>query len=78
MNAPESRDDDELTARLFSLESQAGPLQAMALEQMASIAFRMGDSELATTKYETLAGLSDIPPGIRQRARQMLQILKGR
>ena len=77
MNAPANRDDDELTARLVGLESQAGPWQAMALEQMASIALRKGNSALATTKYETLAGLSDIPAGIRQRARQMLKILKG-
>ena len=76
MNAPESRDDNELVARLFGLESQAGPWQAMALEQAASLALRMGNSDLAIKKYENLAGLSDIPAGIRQRARQMLQILK--
>jgi hypothetical protein len=29
------------------------------------------------TKYESLVGLSNIPAGVRQRARQMLQILKG-
>ena len=78
MNAPASRDDNELAARLVDLESQAGPWQAMALEQMASVALRMGDIESATTKYQTLAGLSDIPAGLRQRARQMLQILKRR
>ena len=77
MNAPESRDDNELVVRLFGLESQAGPWQAMALEQVASIGLRMGNTALAIKKYETLAGLSDIPSGIRQRARQMLQILKG-
>ena len=77
MNAPESRDNNELVARLLGLESQAGPWQAMALEQAASLALRMGNSDLALKKYENLAGLSDIPAGIRQRARQMLQILKG-
>ncbi|MDC1383886.1 tetratricopeptide repeat protein [Candidatus Puniceispirillum sp.] len=78
MNAPDSRDDNELVARLLGLESQAGPWQAMALEQAASLALRMGNRDLATRKYENLAGLSDIPAGIRQRARQMLQILEVR
>ena len=77
MNAPENRDDNELVARLFDLESQAGPWQAIALEQAASLALRMGSRDLAIKKYENLASLSDIPAGIRQRARQMLQILKG-
>jgi hypothetical protein len=48
----------------------------MALEQMASIALRMNDVESAIKRYETIAGLSDIPAGIRQRARQMLQVLR--
>ena len=77
MNAPASRKHDELAARLADLESRAGPWQSMALEQAAGLALRSGDRNKAMAKYETLAGLSDIPSGVRQRARQMLQILKG-
>ncbi|MDA8716999.1 tetratricopeptide repeat protein [Alphaproteobacteria bacterium] len=77
MNAPASRKQDELAARLTDLENQAGPWQSMALEQAAGLALRSGDRKAAMTKYESLAGLSDIPAGVRQRARQMLQILKG-
>ena len=77
MNAPASRKYDELAARLTDLESQAGPWQSMAFEQAASLALRSGDRKVAMTKYESLVGLSNIPAGVRQRARQMLQILKG-
>ena len=76
MNAPASRNHDELTARLTDLESQAGPWQSMALEQAAGLAMRSGDRKAAIAKYESLVGLLDIPTGVRQRARQMLQILK--
>ena len=77
MNAPASRKHDELAARLTDLESQAGPWQSMALEQSAGLAMSSGDRKAAMAKYESLAGLSDIPAGVRQRARQMVQILKG-
>ena len=70
MNAPVNRSADELTTRLAMLEGQAGPWQAMALEQAAGLALRAaGDRKTALTKYTTLAGLSDIPPGVRQRAK---------
>lgn len=39
--------------------------------------FTLIGSGMILTKYESLAGLSDIPAGVRQRARQMVQILKG-
>ena len=77
MNAPVSRNADELAARLALLEGQAGPWQAMALEQAAGLALRAGDRKTAIAKYTTLAGLSDIPPGVRQRASQMLKVLSG-
>ncbi len=76
MNAPMNRSADELATRLAVLESQAGPWQAMALEQAASLALRGGDRKTAVTKYTTLAGLPDTPPGVRQRASQMLKILQ--
>ena len=75
MNAPMNRSADELATRLAVLESQAGPWQAMALEQAAGLALRGGDSKTALAKYTTLAGLPDTPPGVRQRASQMLEIL---
>jgi hypothetical protein len=77
MNAPASRKHHVLAARLTDLQSQAGPWQSMALEQAAGLALRSGDRKTAMAKYESLASLSDIPAGVRQRARQMLQILKG-
>ena len=77
MNAPASRKHDELAARLTDLESQAGPWQSMALEKAAGLALWSGNRKAAIAKYESLAGLSDIPAGVRQRARQMLQVLKG-
>ena len=76
MNAPMNRSADELATRLAVLESQAGPWQAMALEQAAGLALRGGDRKTAVTKYTTLAGLPDTPPGVRQRASQMLKILQ--
>ena len=75
MNAPPNRSTDELVARLAVLEGRAGPWQAMALEQAAGLALRAGDRKTAITKYTALAGLSDISPGVRQRANQMLKIL---
>jgi hypothetical protein len=77
MNAPVNRSADELATRLATLEGQAGFWQAMALEQAAGLALRAGDHKTAIAKYTTLAGLSDIPPGVRQRASQMLKILNG-
>ena len=76
MNAPLNRSADELVTRLIVLESQAGPWQAMALEQVAGLALRDGDRKTAIAKYTTLAGLPDAPPGVRQRASQMLKVLK--
>ena len=77
MNAPTRRDVKTLTARLASLEGAAGPWQAMALEQAAGLALRTGDRATALAKYEALVGFADIPPAMRQRAGQMVQILKG-
>ena len=77
MNAPVSRNADELALRLAELEGQAGPWQALALEQSAGLALRMGDRKNAMVKYKTLSALSDAPPGVRQRASQMLKILNG-
>ena len=76
MNAPVNRNADELAIRLAVLEGQAGPWQPMALEQAAGLALRAGDRKTAFAKYTTLVGLSDAPPGVRQRAEQMLKILK--
>ena len=75
MNARVTRTADELVTRLTVLEGQAGPWQGMALEQSAGLALRNGDRKTAAAKYEMLAGLPDTPPGMRQRATQMLKIL---
>jgi hypothetical protein len=77
MNAPMNRNANDLATRLAVLEGQAGPWQAMALEQAAGLALRAGDRKTAVAKYTSLVGLSDTPPGVRQRAAQMLKILKG-
>mgnify|MGYP002815428771 CR=1 FL=1 len=76
MNAPTSRSVSELEDRLLRLEGAAGPWQAMAIEQAAGLALRSGDRATALLKYESLAGMDSIPVGMRQRARQMIQILK--
>ena len=47
----------------------------MALELAAGLALRSGDEIAAVAKYGILAGLPDAPPGVRQRANQMLKIL---
>ena len=77
MNAPVKRSAEELATRLALLEGQGGPWQAMALEQAAGLALRAGDRKTAIVKYSTLADLSDTPPGVRQRAKKMLEILNG-
>ena len=77
MNAPDSRDAKVLNDRIAGLEGAAGPWQAIALELAAGLALRSGDRATALAKYEALAGLADIPPSMRQRVSQMIQILKG-
>ncbi len=77
MNAPDNREVSALSLRLAVIEGVAGPWQALALEQAAGLALRAGDRATALAKYETLAGLNDIPVGMRQRASQMVRILKG-
>ncbi|MEK9910823.1 MAG: tetratricopeptide repeat protein [Candidatus Puniceispirillum sp.] len=77
MNAPKNRDVAALRSRLAGLEGAAGPWQAMALEQSAGLALREGDRKTALEKYEALVNVADIPPQLRQRASQMVKILKG-
>jgi len=38
---------------------------------------REGDRKMALEKYEALVNVADIPPQLRQRASQMVKILKG-
>ena len=77
MNAPDNRDLTTLRDRLARLEGAAGPWQAMALEQAAGVALRAGDRAAALVKYEALAGLSEIPADMRQRASRLVDILGG-
>ena len=75
MVAPQDADVPALAARLSTLETGAGPWQAMALETGAGLALRNGNKDSAVAKYKRLAEMADAPASIRQRAERMIVML---
>jgi len=76
MSAPEEADTKELQSRLGPLLSAAGPWQGLAMELSAALDLKTGDRAAAMSKIESLLTLPEISPELRQRANQLLIILK--
>ena len=76
MNAPDSRPAGELQARIAPLATGAGPWKAMALELGAGLDLRDGNIDAALSKLEMIVELADVPAELRQRAAQLVAILK--
>jgi len=76
MVAPKEAKIDLLKDRLAGLEKASGPWQVLALEVGAGLSVRSGDPEEAVNKYKTLLAMNDVPAGMRQRAEQMIVILR--
>ena len=76
MSAPAEADTKELQDRLAPLVSAAGPWQGLAMELSAALDLKTGDRAAAMSKIESLLTLPEISPELRQRANQLLIILK--
>ncbi len=76
MSAPAEADTKELQSRLGPLVSAAGPWQGLAMELSAALDLKTGDRAAAMSKIESLLTLPEISPELRQRANQLLIILK--
>ena len=75
MHMIDSGDPDDLRRRLASLMVADGIWRHSARELSGALALRVGDKELATTEFQTLADDLGAPPGARARATEVLQIL---
>jgi hypothetical protein len=76
MSAPAEADTKELQDRLAPLVFAAGPWQGLAMELSAALDLKTGDRAAAMSKIESLLTLPEISPELRQRANQLLIILK--
>ena len=75
MHAPQSADAADLQARLEPLTASSSSLQGLALEQMAALDLRRGDTAAAIDRLNRLVALTDIPASLRQRAAQILSVI---
>jgi len=76
MSAPMEADTNELQSRLGPLVSATGPWQGLAMELSAALDLKTGDRAAAMSKIESLLTLPEISPELRQRANQLLIILR--
>ncbi len=76
MNAPEGTDPKQSQEQLAVLISAPGPWQGLALEQSAALDLEKNDSDAALKKFESILGIPEISPELRQRASQMVTIIK--
>jgi hypothetical protein len=76
MNAPEGTDPRQLQVQLATLTAAPGPWQGLALEQSAALDLEKNDQAAALEKFETILGLAEISPELRQRASQLETILR--
>ena len=75
MHAPQSADAADLQVRLEPLIASSSSLQGLALEQMAALDLRRGDTAAAIDRLNRLVALTDIPASLRQRAAQILSVI---
>jgi hypothetical protein len=76
MNAPKGTDPKQSQDQLATLTAAPGPWQGLALEQSAALDLQRNDQAAALNKFESILGLPEISPELRQRASQLVQILK--
>ena len=76
MNAPDGTDPKQLQEQLNPLTATYGPWQGLALEQSAALDLEKNDPASALEKFESILGLAELSPELRQRASQLVSILK--
>jgi hypothetical protein len=76
MNAPEGSDPNQSQDQLATLTAVPGPWQGLALEQSAALDLEKNDPSAALEKFESILGIAEISPELRQRASQLVTILK--
>jgi hypothetical protein len=76
MNAPTGTDPKQLQVQLAPLTATAGPWQGVALEQSAALDLEKNEPAAALEKFEAILGLAELSPELRQRATQLVTILK--
>jgi hypothetical protein len=76
MNAPDSQPVGDLQDRIAPLADGAGPWKAMALELSAALDLKDGKTDAALSKLEMIVELAEVSPDLRQRAAQLVAILK--
>ena len=76
MNAPDGTDPKLSQDQLAPLTATLGPWQGLALEQSAALDLEKNDPAAALEKFESILGLAELSPELRQRASQLVTILK--
>ena len=76
MNAPDGTDPKQSQDQLAPLIATRGPWQGLALEQSAALDLEKNDPAAALEKFEFILGLAELSPELRQRASQLVTILK--
>ena len=76
MNAPDGTDPKQLQEQLNPLTATYGPWQGLALEQSAALDLEKNDPASALEKFESILGLAELSPELRQRAIQLKSILE--
>lgn len=67
---------DEAAGPLEALSVEGSAWEASAKELLAFIAYEKGDMVTASDLYEKLSLSQEIPPAVKQRASQMLEVIK--
>ena len=76
MNAPETKNKNELIDSISSLSEFSGPLQGLALETSAGLYLGLNNPEKAISLLLQASQLTDLSPSLRQRISQSLSILQ--
>ena len=76
MNARDGTDPKLSQDQLAPLTATLGPWQGLALEQSAALDLEKNDPAAALEKFESILGLAELSPELRQRASQLVTILK--
>ena len=76
MNAPDGTDPKQSQDQLAPLTATPGPWQGLALEQSAALDLEKSDPAAALEKFASILGLAELSPELRQRASQLVTILK--
>jgi hypothetical protein len=76
MNAPDGTDPRQSQDQLAPLTATPGPWQGLALEQSAALDLEKNDPAAALEKFESILDLAELSQELRQRASQLVTILK--